>query len=70
MTLTMLNLILTTLNQSLNEKENLNLESLNQWPTRYYCRHRALYETAVLRRIIYLNMTVACIMSCHRILSI
>ena len=32
----------------------MNLENLDQWTTRYYWCHQALYETKMLRRIVYL----------------
>jgi len=58
----------TTIKQSLNgktENENncprwdLNLESLDQRPTRYYYRHGTLFENMVLLSIVFLNMRVA-----------
>src|SRR6218665_1001035 len=54
------------LRQSLSEKEHFprrdcNLPNLDRRPARYCCRHQGLYETKVLRCILYLNLRVVCI---------
>ena len=56
------------LKQNLNEKENFprwvwNLQNLNRQPVHYYCNHRGLYESMVVRHIVYLNLKIACVTS-------
>jgi len=39
------------------------MDSLDQRPTRYYCRHRTLFDNMVLRSMVFLNIRVACVTS-------
>ena len=37
-----------------------NLQNLDLRPARHYCRHLGLYDIEIVRRIVYLNLSVAC----------